>query len=218
MGLALPWGILAAMGILAVLAKQERNVRFLATALLLIVGGATSLRWLVREMTLVRTNVSNTTVHPVFLPEDAIKIISYLNGQPGRKVLVAPPGQPGRLTDAQGQPVVDEWASPLIPDLNSILSGFTGVYSYAGHWSETPEYPKRRGVLERFYFGEGPLEQKRALLAETKADYAVVLNPAGWEGLGVADLSSLGEMVVDGKQYRLLKLAPATDSPGTVSQ
>src|SRR5208283_2047490 len=111
-------------------------------------------------------------------------IIDYLNGLKGRHVLIAPPGRPSAAFAASpdhpsgSQEDGSETTAPVIPDLNPVASGLTGVYTFAGHWSETPDYPKRRAVLERVYFGTSSTpSQRNAALALTGADYAIDLAP-----------------------------------------
>jgi arabinosyltransferase C len=177
-------------------------------ALAVILLGATSLRWLGREVELARKDVSSTTVHPVYLPEDAARIVTHLNGVPGRKVLLAPPGVPSTEVDqSTQQPVPDSFGSPVMPDLNPILSGLTGAYTYAGHWSETPRYnEERRGEVQRFYFGRGSLESRRAELQRMGVQYLVAPVPEAFPGLPLEDLTPLAETVVDGKRFRLLRV------------
>jgi arabinosyltransferase C len=207
MGLSVPWCILAALGMYRLLAKQERSARNLATILVLILLGATSLRWFVREIQLARTNVSSTTVHPVYLSPDAVRIRNYLNDQPGRKTLIAPPGLPAKFfSQEDGKQIPDEFGSPLMPDLNAILSGTTGVYTFAGHWSETPDYNRKVALLYKLYFNPLPPEEQQALVKQTGAEYIVIPMPQAFEGLQLSDLSGLGETVVDGSQFRLLKV------------
>ncbi|MFX8000689.1 hypothetical protein ABTK84_19470, partial [Acinetobacter baumannii] len=90
--------------------------------------------------------VSSTTVHAVFYTKDVPAIIDRLNKAPGRKVIAAPPGIPFRIP---GKSL--DFGPPAMPDLNPVLSGMTGAYTYAGHWSETPRYSERRGLLEKLF-------------------------------------------------------------------
>lgn len=152
MGLAVPWAILAGLGVAALLARQERGARNLATALGLLVACGSSLRWLVREVQLSALNVSNTTVHSVYLSSDVKHIVELLNQQSAKRVVVlAMPGIASPAVDEAGAPVPDSFRSPYIPDLNPVLSGLTAVYTYAGHWSETPDYLKRRNLATTLF-------------------------------------------------------------------
>ena len=208
MGLAIPWGVLAAMGVIAILARQDLNVRRLGTAFLLLILGATSLRWVNRELTLAKANVSNTTMHPVYLSGDMQRIFDYLNQQPGTKVLIAMPGI------ASGAIAEDTPAEPVLPDLNPLATGLTGVYTYAGHWSETPDYGRRRNDVTKLFIGNLSDQERSDLLKKTDAQYVLSPTPAFMkpllEGQQIAffDFSQLGEVVVDGEKFRLIKLNP----------
>ncbi len=207
MGLSIPWAILAAYGFGHLLKKQERSARNLATILILIVLSASSFRWLYREIDLIRTNVSNTTVHPVYLTPDVRRMVAYLNNQTGRNVLIAVPGRASTAADSStGQTLVDTFMTPIIPDLNPIMTGLTGVYTVAGHWSETPQYGKRRGELEHLFFSEGTVEEKRAELAQLGAKYVVAPVPEAFPNAKLFDFRRVGTMVVEGTQFRLIQI------------
>jgi len=207
MGLAIPWAILAAGGIAILLAKQERSARNLASALCILLLSATSVRWLFREFELQRSNVSNTTVHPAFLSPDSQKIIDSLAAQPGRKVVLSLPGVPSPAADATtGQPVVDTFLTPIVPDLNPILSGFSGAYSYAGHWSETPDYNRRRGLATSIFIENEAYDLKREKLNSMGVNWLVMPEPSAFPELPLVDLSPLGEKVYTGTQFSLIRL------------
>jgi arabinosyltransferase C len=162
------------------------------------------MRWFFREIELAKANVSNTTVHSVYLSPDTSKIVDYLNEVGGRKVVVAMPGVASRSMDAaSGQPVVDSFDSPIISDLNPVVSGFSGAYTYAGHWSETPNYDKRRGELTRLFATKATLTEQTAVLSKIGADYVIQPDPVTF---GVQDLRPLGEVVVAGTTLSLVKL------------
>jgi arabinosyltransferase C len=207
MGLSIPWAILAAAGVERLLRRQERSSRNLATVLALVLLSASSARWLLREIELIKSNVSNTTVHPVYLNADARQIAAYLNRDPGRKVLIALPGQPAQPVESQtNQPFVDTFQTPMVPDLNPILSGLTGAYTVAGHWSETPGYNRRRGEVTSFFLSPGPLDEKRRQLEALGANYVVAPVPEAFAGADIPDLRPLGEVVVEGSQFSLIKV------------
>ena len=208
MGLSIPWALLSAYGIEAILQGQERNGRNLVTVLCLIFVSASSLRWFSRDLEFIRLNVSNTTVHPVYLTADAQKIVQYLNTVPGRRVVAAWPGQPSPNMDEKGERISDSFSSPVMPDLNPILAGLTGSYTYAGHWSETPNYNERRSTLSRLLISNESIDQKRKDFANLGIQYLVAPVPEAFGGGSIPDLSPLGETLVDGSQFRLIKLAP----------
>ena len=202
MGLSIPWAILAAAGIASLARDRDRSKRNLITVLSLLVIGGTSMRWFFREIELAKLNVSNTTVHSVYISRDVQAIAKYLNDQgyaSERAVVVALPGVPQKNQDA-----VDSFLSPLVPDVNPVLSGLTGVYTYAGHWSETPDYIARRNESTLLFLNETPDQTRRDILAKSGADFIVAPDPNAFPG--IADLSSLGTVVAGGNQFRLIRL------------
>jgi arabinosyltransferase C len=206
MGLSVPWALLAAAGVYMIArtlkAGEQRWVAGLCT--MLLVGS--SIRWLGREFELINKDDSNTTLHTVYLSPDAVKIIDYLNTHIAdqRTVILAMPGIPMSLSDV---------VTPLVPDLNAILSGLTGVYTYAGHWSETPDYTARRSQTSAFYFRMDK-DQRAQLVQRIGANYVVAPVPealaeetSGFQRpLRVIDESDLGTVVVNGKSLRLIKI------------
>lgn len=207
MGLAIPWGLLAAIGWSQILVKQDRNLRNLATALVVMLCSWSSLRWVQRELQLIDLNVSNTTVHTVFLSPDMARIVRAVDKIEGPKVVIAPPGIPAfRVKEGTQEQEPDSFQAPFVSDLNPILTGLAGATTYAGHWGETPDYNRRRALVQKVFLAQTSPEERQAILAEIKPDYIVIPVPAASPDLPFADLSSLGEVVVDGSQFKLLKL------------
>jgi len=203
MGLSVPWAILAAAGLSAVALNRERSKRNLITVLTILCVAGTSLRWFFREIELIKLNVSNTTVHPVYLTRDVQSILAYLNDHHAseqKTIVVAMPGVPQPVPDSQ--PVT--FREPVLPDLNPILSGFAGVYTYAGHWSETPDYGNRRNESMAIFLDRTPQEERQAILEKIKPAY--IVTPAPNTFPQIADLSGLGEVVVQGNQFQLIKV------------
>ncbi len=215
MGLSIPWAILSAYLIEQLVANSERYRRNLCTVLVLVAIGASSIRWLFRDMQFIKLNVSNTTRHPVYLSPDEQRVLAYLNGLSGRNVLLALPGSATPMIDAEtGQPAPDSFETPLLPDLAPICSGLTGVYTYAGHWSETPNYTKCAGDMYRFFLKE-PFasvhrvmsdEDRAQFIAATGATYALLPSPESFKAFPLIDPAKLGEVVYNGPQFRLVRL------------
>lgn len=200
MGLSIPWAILAALGLAQLMhGLKDRGTRNLVTVLSIVVVSATSFRWLVRQFDLIRREVASTTVHSPYVSSDAVRVLDYLNAQPGRKVVLAIPGVPSPDEGSQ-----DSFSTPYLPDLNPVVSGLTGAYTYAGHWSETPDYLRRRDLALRFFLPQTTDEQRRRILEESTADYVVVPVPEAYPQ--VADVTHLGSVVVEGTQWRLIKV------------
>jgi arabinosyltransferase C len=206
MGMAIPWGLLAGQGLALLLESKERQLRNLATGLATIVLCASSALWLVREQLLIQRNVSTTTMHPAYLSPDAQRVLAALDAVPGRKVVIAPPGIAFAEPDATGRTMPDSFLAPYVPDLNPLLAGFAGATAYAGHWSETPDYLKRRETATRLFLQQTSPEERAAILAAVKPDYLVIPAPDAFPQVPFADLRPLGEVTMDGSQFRLLKI------------
>lgn len=210
MGLVIPWGFLAAYGFdwLAnhavpkadTTSESFRVRRNLVTGVVFLLCCATSLYWFQREFLFIRNNVSVTTMQPIYLSSDVSQIIAKLEAVPGRKVVVARPGIAAGTTDPSFK-----FATPYLPDLNPILSGYAGAYTFAGHWSETPEYDKRRYVADGIFQVNDPVRLDE-FLKESQADYIVEPIAATFPDLKSNNLTGFGEVVFEGTQYRLIKV------------
>jgi arabinosyltransferase C len=200
MGLAIPWGIVAAAGIAQFTGGLDRSKRNLATALGLIVFCLSSLMWVRREMEFVRMNVSVTTLHPVTLSRDAVEILKALEKEPGRRVVLAMPGV------AQALETPGDFGTPLLPDLNPFAAGVTGAYAYAGHWSETPDYERRRGVATAMFLVDTSDEARQRILEETGATHLIAPLPEAFPGLPLADVRGLGTVVEEDGAFALVRL------------
>lgn len=207
MGLSVPWAILAGLGLAEMMKGREQRVRMFAVIASVLVLGLTSLCWLVRELHLIGRDVSNTTVHSVFLGHDEQEILRVLNnGSPGgRTVVLAMPGAHSADLDANGNPIPDEFSTPAVTDLNPVVSGLAGVYTYAGHWSETPDYLRRRQEASDVFLTQTSGERRARLLAKIQPDYIVMPAPETY-GNAVFDLRSLGQVVYDGNRFKLIKV------------
>ncbi|RYG38999.1 hypothetical protein EON81_02180 [bacterium] len=215
MGLAVPWGVLSGFAVTALLAHRDRSSRNLATALGLIVMAGSSVRWFLREVHLAQINVSNTTVHSVYLPDDVRRAIQKLETEPGRRIVLALPGVPSRAVDqATGQPIPDSFQTPIVPDLNPIAAGFAGVYAYAGHWSETPDYNNRRNDATKVFLANTDEMERNEILLRTKATHLLAPIPEAFPNLPLADGRRLGEVILEGAQFALVRLpAPRASTP-----
>ena len=218
MGLAIPWAILAAVGVAKLVMTQDRGARNLMTVLGIVLMCGTSARWMVRELELSNLDVSNTTVHAVYASRDTERIMAYLNQRPNeRAVVLAMPGVASPGTNQDGSVIPDSFDRPYLPDLNPVLAGMTGVYAYAGHWSETPDYIARRNVASTFFLQRVPVrgtpqlvtdDDRRRILALTHATYIVAPVPQTFPALNLDDVSNLGQVLVNGNQFRLIQVTP----------
>ncbi|MFQ3678762.1 MAG: hypothetical protein SNJ74_12580 [Fimbriimonadaceae bacterium] len=207
MGQSLPWAILAALGLFALVRDRDKGLRNLGTTVLIAACGLSSVYWFQRELLFIRTDVSRTTLQPVYLTPDVKRITEHLNRDAGgRAVVLAMPGIPSPVGP-------DVFATPYLSDLNPILSGLTGVYTYAGHWSETPDYRRRRRAATAFFLGSTPEHAREAILAEIRPDFIVAPSRAAYSdfarltnGETLVDASRYGDVVFDGSQFQLIRV------------
>lgn len=205
MGIAIPWAILAGLGLRELVKNADRNKRNLATAFVLLLTVGSSIRWFQRELQLGVQNISSTTAHAVFQPSELQDVVAYLQQhKEAHTSVLAIPGLPLHVGP-------DTFvAPPYIPDLNPFLCGLAGVYSYAGHWSETPRYDEeRRGRATSFFLAKTSAEHWVQLRDVIKPDYILAPNPEAFqvlEGYELKDLRSMGQVVVKGPRFSLIKL------------
>lgn len=206
MGLVVPWAVLAAFGLTALVERVERSSRNIVSALGLVVACASSILWLERELSFIRDDVSRTSMHSVYFSQDATRIIETLAKVKGRKVVLAMPG----VANSDGPA---DFGRPIISDLNPVLSGMAGATTFAGHWSETPDYVARRMRLTALFLAGTRPEEQEAVVRESGADYIVQPNPEaflavkGDAGSSVlADLSRFGIKAYTGSQLWLIKV------------
>ena len=215
MGLSVPWALLAGLGLAALLRKMEGSQRRLVGALAVLICSLSTIFWIKREMSLLAANVSNTTLHKVVLDEDELKIMAVLEQAEGRKVVLAAPGVNSPARTETGEVIPDLFLTPLLTDLNPVAAGMAGAYAYAGHWSETPDYQSRRDASLLFFLETTPeatrLDMIRNigvthLIAPKRDAFPPLQTPNGQ--VRFAELSRLGRILVDGKQFQLIKIGP----------
>jgi len=198
---AIPWGILAGLLLAQFLGARERSQRTLAAILGILILSASNIKWISRELLLARLNVSNTAVHNVYLSKDLQSMLS-LTESGGRNIVIgAQVGGMNQETDNNGKPVLDSFVAPIIPDINPIFVGLSGNRTYAGHWSETPDYARKRGELERALASFSPQQLKS--LGITHAIYSnAYLNQLGIP----SKVEQVGEVLFRGKQWTMIKI------------
>lgn len=200
--LIVPWAILAAYGLANILQRIDRQPRNLVAALALVVTCIGSLMWMQREFAYIRHNVASTTVHPVFLSSEVDEILQTLDRIEGRKVVIAMPGIPSPQEGAF------QYATPYIPDLAPIISGFTGAYSYAGHWSETPDFNERRGEVAALFLTSTTDSEIRAFLNEHGVTHIVAPVPQTFSMIPLRPMENFGTNLAGGRQFRLIQVDP----------
>lgn len=211
MGLSIPWAILAALFLAERYEKLGSEPRRILSGCTVLAMCLSSIFWLQREVSFIKEDVSRTTVHSAFLPPEVVQMISSLNREPGRKTLIAMPGIPELGSDDDGLTSPDYFTRPLWPDMNAVFSGLVGCYSYAGHWSETPNYTDRRKETSKFFYLRTPDEYRRDLIQKAGANY--ILGPSksafGSEGSSAFfDASTIGTVIAQGREFLLVKVDP----------
>lgn len=198
MGMAVPIGILAGIGLANALLKSPANLRRILAIPAVALCTLSSVLWIVRDIYYLRNNVSNTTVHKLYYSRDEIQILDYLRkNASSRIVVIAPPGAWTR-TDTP-----DQFAEPTVPDLNPVISGMTGAYTIAGHWSETPHYAARRNKsVRKFWSPDATTADRLQYLTENRVDY-VVFQPKLFPFL---QPTIFGEQVAGGPEAVLIKV------------
>jgi len=207
-GLIIPFAILGALGLGELMKNMDRIQRNLLTTVLGVTLGMSSVMWLQRDALLIRDDVSTTTVQPAFLSEEMSKIISIISNtriQDGDKDrapnVVAVPGIPSPT----GEP--DRYARPYFVDMNPIVSGLAGAYTYAGHWSETPKYAEKRSETMRILFtGQVSSQEQISWLGKNKIDFVIAPNIKNYPDLPYRDLRGLGEIQLEGPEFLLIRL------------
>ncbi|HXH61983.1 MAG TPA: hypothetical protein VNI20_11570, partial [Fimbriimonadaceae bacterium] len=196
MMLAVPWAIIGAIGLARELERRDRQPRNLVAALTLCVVCLTSVFWLKRDLSLVRAGVSRTLAHNLVLTHDESRIIAYLDKNANGAGVLAMPGVPGKV---QGD-------RAYLNDLAPVLSGLAGVHTFAGHWSETPEYNMRRTDATAFFVYPIPTERRLQLLKQWRVSYVVVPKKETYSELPLVDIKGIGQTVYDGIQLSLVKV------------
>lgn len=203
MGLSIPLGLMAGWSIAQFCSRISFRARTPVAAVFVGVVSLSSMRWMIREAQMAVDNISNTTVEKVYWSEDVARMLTYFqkNTRPNDAVLAMP-----------GVPIQDEEDLMVgIPDLNPVLTGWGGVKSWAGHWSETPDYVDRRNALTRgLYSRDSNVETARSIISESKATYFVVPvgDIAAFAGVPSLDFyAAFGRQVLAGKEFVLFSVS-----------
>lgn len=211
--LAVPIGIAAGIGIMSLRVEQAKmkSVTSIAAAAL----GLSGFFWIFRESLMSVRNLSNTTMQRVYWSPEVAHILEYFqhSASPGDALVAMP-----------GVAVPNDFEHPTeyqlaIPDLNALMSGWGGIKSYAGHWSETPGYLEKRGqVMSELFSPNATPETANALMRRASANYIIAPKTEISRQAGVPDpqfYRSLGDVVVEGDEWLLVRFRP---SPGSQNQ
>lgn len=203
MGLSVPWAILAAIGFGFILSNRERGVRNLVAVFGLLLLSGTSVRWLAREMEFAKKGYGTTLQNPIYLPDEITDMIHKAADLPGRQVALVHPGIPVR--DSVN----------YMPDYNPYFSGLGGIYTFAGHWSETPNYNDKRSAAYAFFQSNVTDEVRRDFLKKEGITLIVAPVPAAFPEMQAADkfnmplpdLHGLGKVIAGGTQFELIQVS-----------
>lgn len=180
MGAEIPLALLAGLGLWEALWRR-RIILNLAVAVLSI----SNLLWLYGSVQRIASNEASTGLHPVFLTRDQWDALVWLRNN-------AP-----------------EDASVL--DLTfyaNYIPAFSGQRTYAGHWSETPDFGPKFALVNRDIYGLGgshlPCEESMGLAESLGADYAI------WhknQNPPLTDISMLGFVVFDRPSLSVIRVS-----------
>ena len=206
MALAIPVGIGAGLAVADLF--KSRSLKLVA-AISALVLGASSIMWFARESSMPTRNLSNTTMHRIYWPAEVREFLQFFskNAQANDAVIAMP-----------GIAIPDDFENPreyslAIPDLNAVMSGWGGVKSYVGHWSETPNYLERRKrVMSDLYSPDATYETAYTLLNEAHVNYVIAPTTeiAAQAGVPPRDFYlALGEVVYEGDEFVLVRFWPS---------
>lgn len=219
MGLQIPICIAAGLGL-------SELVRKWAVMAVIPVGAVmtlslTSLSWIRKEVYEIRSGLSNTTRHSVYLSREEADILRQISRATGPSVFgIAFPGASAKVGE-------DDYAL-AINDLNPYMAGWGGMKVYAGHWSETPNYSaKYSRLVEDFYLRRSASTESRLRFLASAAPaprinqsgptsgnlfiaYAVIPIGESAEAMGIAPLEDFlqvpgAERVWTGASYALIR-------------
>jgi len=206
MALAVPWGILAAIGFGFILSNRERGMRNLVCLFGLLILSATSVRWFTREIDFAKEGFGTVIQNPIYVPDEIMTLIRKADELPGRQVALVHPGI---------QFKTEEGFLSYINDYNPYFSGLGGIYTYAGHWSETPKYRDKRSMAMGFFSPQVSDASREAFLKENGITLIVAPVQEAFPNLGeipgtepLPNLDSLGKVIAGGTQFKLIQVLP----------
>ena len=147
MGTHIPLCLLAGVGAVWLTQRLPPRAQTFALASLVLLSIPSSLLFLLRDMTHLTENRSETSQAP-FLPDALVDCYGWLRARtPPQSAVVG------------------------FPTLCAALPGYAGRSVWAGHWAETPQYGTKVAQFTRFADANTPDSERRAFLAQTHAQY-----------------------------------------------
>lgn len=181
MGIHIPWALLAGAGLVAILsASHQAALRKAGLAACVAITAFTPLRWFYAAARNVDANWCEGQARLFLSPEEA-EACRWLSAHAERNgATLAAPLQFGGVA--------------------GYLPGLAGVFTYAGHWGETPDFPAKLRNAIRFYSSAMTDEERRAFLRKANIRYvywseveriAVTLGRRSEAGPSPADLAQM---------------------------
>lgn len=144
--------------------KQIKNAS-LATLLIVFLLALTNIRFVAREITNFRGNVSSTGLQRPYLNPGEIEALQWLQKNTPEGTAIQP--LPWVMkTDAHHLGVVDMSMACFAP-------GLIHRAVYCGHWGETPDFKGKTDDFIHFMYPNMPDDLRRAMLLNMKVKYLV---------------------------------------------
>lgn len=192
MGLHLPLCLLSAGALVILQRRFQKPSRYAVLFLLLTIP--TNLGWVWRDLRFLAENRSNTQLHTPYLAREDAQLLAYLRDLPD----------------------IDSGVLAM-PHFAVYIAAFSGHPVYAGHWSETPKFPKRFQEVLRFYDSQTSDAWRREFLQRARVRYLVVptdlsqpLVQLPGRTLYWANLDALGTEVYRNQVWRVLAVERST--------
>lgn len=150
MGTHIPLAILGAIGLLWVTDRISTKHRNVLPLLLIALMFPTNLRFMLRDINMLRQNRTYVTAHVPFASTEEMDGLEYLDTH----------GKPGDIVLAH-------------PGLASIIPAYTGLRVYCGHWGETAKFTSKLANTLAFFMWDTPDQYRMSLLRDERIAYVV---------------------------------------------
>ena len=160
MGTHVPLALLAGLGVAALAIGWSQRARrpaiagWCAAAMVLFLS-LSSVRYLLRDVSVAQQKgTTSTSLHPVYWPASDLQAFAWLS-------LHAPASA----------------AVLIYPTRGVLVPAYSGRAVYAGHWAETPDFPRKLREANAFYSGMWDSATRRGFLAANGITH-VIAGPA----------------------------------------
>lgn len=163
MGAHIPIALLATMGIIYLIQNQQSLSRKLAVPVLLLLLSLSNLLWIYRDCNLLWYNAANTGLHQPYIEANRWQSFNKLSQFIKPDDVVLCPVSMGVFLPVQ-----------------------FGARTYAGHWSETPDFPTKMHEILRFYNPLTTDETRSVFLQSTDIKWVVSFHGRPlWESISL---------------------------------